>query len=105
MPKNKSRSLEEYYRGLLREKDKEIRQLKRRIKELEKYDRDVEITHEVLKEHEAHIKRLAELEANNYKELCPQCFKGKLELKLSVRNKDYYECNNCNYRINKPSRG
>lgn len=104
MPKNRSKSPEEYYRGLLREKEKELRQLRRRVKELEKYDRDISTTYEVLKENEEQLKKLAELEASKYRDLCPNCYKGKMELKITLRGKDYFECNACDHKMNKPSK-
>jgi len=104
MPKKKDRSSDEWYRGKIRELEKENRQLRRRVKELEKYDRDVTTTYEVLKENEEQLRKLAELEATKYKELCPNCFKGKMELKITIRGKDYYECNTCDHKMNKPSK-
>lgn len=104
MPKKRERSPEEYYRGRIRELEKEVRQLKRRIKELERYDRDIELTHEVLKEHEGQLRRLAELEASNYLELCPSCLKGHMEKRITLRGRDYFECDQCDFKNHKPSK-
>jgi len=104
MPKVKERNSDEWYRSKIRELEKQNRQLRKRIKELEKYDKSIDITHEILKEHEEQIKKLAELESTNYRELCPDCYKGKMQFKLSIRKKDYYECDTCHHKINKPSK-
>ena len=104
MPKNRDRSSDEWYRGKIRELEKENRQLKKRIKQLEKYDKNQETVHEILKEHETHLRRLAELEVSNYEDMCPSCFKGKLVKKITLRGKDYFECASCEHRLNRPSK-
>lgn len=104
MPKNKDRSAEEWYRGRIRELEKEIKKLNRRIRELEKYDRDNTMTSEMLRESEMKLRKLSEHASTQYKDLCVKCFKGRLELKISVRGKDYFTCNTCDYKMNKPSK-
>ncbi len=104
MPKKRDRSPDEWYRGKIRELEKENRALKRRIKELEKYDKNVDTVHEILKEHEGQLRKLAELEATNYQEMCPDCFKGRMVKKITLRGRDYFECDTCQHRLNKPSK-
>lgn len=103
MPKRRERSPEEFFRGKIRELEKENKHLRRRIKELEKYDRDNTLTSEMLKESEMKLRKLSEHASTQYKDLCAKCFKGKMEKKFTVRGKDYYECNTCENRMNKPT--
>lgn len=104
MPKKKERSSDEYFRGQIRELEKENKQLRRRVRELEKHNRDNTFTSEMLRESEMKLRKLSEHAATHYQELCTKCFKGKMEMKISVRGKDYFVCNTCDHKMNKPSK-
>jgi hypothetical protein len=43
IPKKREKNPEEYFKGIIREQEKEIRHLQKRIKELKKYDRCQEV--------------------------------------------------------------
>lgn len=90
MPKKRHRDPSEYYKGILREKDKEIRSLQKRIRALEKqehlYTQTVDELVEAITEDNKHNK-------------CPQCKEGilfDLDLKYVV-----YETCKCGYKEKK----
>jgi hypothetical protein len=87
--KNKSHSEVEHFKGIIKEKDKLIRNLQKRIRQLEKTehmyedvifgDKD-EVIEEAIKE-----------------ELCIECGKGRLKV-FNVLDRIFVECNVCDYR-------
>lgn len=90
--KNKSHSELEHLRGLVKELKKENAQLRRQLKDASKYQHQYEdvIENDILEETEAEVvEKVA---------LCPDCGKGGLNLKLTLLDRDYYECNVCSFR-------
>jgi predicted RNase H-like nuclease (RuvC/YqgF family) len=77
MPKKRAKSSDEYYRGLIRELEKENKSLKRRVKELEKKEhmfedrsQEEELSYDTEDTHPKIFKS-----AN----ICLECGKGKLK--------------------------
>ena len=89
MPKKRSKSGEEFYRGLVRELQKENRQLHKRIRQLEKQEHMFE---EAIISDEPLVFEVAPLE-----QTCTDCGKGKLK-EFSVLDRIFVECNVCSFR-------
>jgi predicted nucleic acid-binding Zn ribbon protein len=90
--KNKSHSELEHLRGLVKELKKENGQLRRQLKDAGKYQHQYEdvVENNILKDIEPEVVHKI---AN-----CPECHKGSLDLKLTIMDKDYYECDVCSFR-------
>lgn len=88
MPKKREKNAEEFWKGKCRELEKEVRQLRRQLKELQKskhiYE-DIKIDEPT--EPETVIK---------YKK-CVECGKGHIEIK-TILDRTFEECDTCNYR-------
>jgi hypothetical protein len=80
MPKKKEKSSEEYYKGKLREAEKQIRQLERNLKELQKRE---------------HPKKSKEQEVAP--EICGECGKGELRV-IEIIGKGFQVCDVCGHR-------
>lgn len=97
MPKKRAKSSEEYYKGIIRELEKENKSLKRRVKELERkehfYDdaQDEEISTDTEDTHPTFFKPTR---------TCPDCGKGKLK-EFELIGRHYEECQICEYRRKK----
>ena len=85
MAKSKHGKDSEYYLGIIREKDKEIRSLQRRIKQLNKFEHFHDKLSPVLKVKEEKLTT------------CSHCNEGQLEAVI-VFNRQFFRCNNCSYR-------
>lgn len=82
MPKKKERSSEEFYRGKLREAERQIRDLHRQVRSLEK---------------EGHIKP-AKIKIKKEEPLmCPECGKGEIKITELV-GRVFHTCGCCGYR-------
>lgn len=92
MPKRKHRDEAEFYKGQLREKDKEIRALQRRIKTLEKQEHIYNGVVEDLID--------AINEENKVNNKCKMCSDGILEV-LDLKHVIYETCNSCGYKKKK----
>lgn len=88
--KNRNHSEIEHLRGLVKELKKENGQLRRKVKDLEKYSHQYE---DVIENH-----LMDEPEVVSKVATCPDCGKGELTLRLTLLDKDYYECNVCSFR-------
>lgn len=99
MPKKKDKSEVEYYRGKLREAQKEINALRKQVKSLGKkehmFDDALQDYQELLDQQEA-----IELPKEA---TCMKCHTGKIQLIISMDKKDIYQCTHCDNRkvINK----
>lgn len=89
MPKKRSKSPEEHYKGIIRGLKAEIRQLK---KELKYYERR-EHHHENNKD----IDEVEDVQYDNFEEVCPDCHKGKL-IEHNVAGRYWQSCDICKYR-------
>lgn len=90
--KNKSHSEVEHLRGLVKELKKENAQLRRQLKDAGKYQHQYEdvLENNILEESkEEVIEKVA---------WCPSCTKGKLQHKISILDKDIFECDQCDFR-------
>lgn len=87
MPKRKDKDPMEFYKGQLREKDKLIRSLERRIKELEKHQhcQETEYTNDT----EDTFKPLPKT--------CSTCGKGKIEI-IDIIGRIFERCDLCGER-------
>jgi hypothetical protein len=83
MPKKKERNPEEFYKGKLREAQKQIRDLQRQIRILEK-------TGHIKKQRVESIKEDKPL-------MCPECGKGELKI-LDIVGRTFHICHCCGYR-------
>jgi len=82
MPKKKERNSEEFYRGKLREADKQIRDLQRQVRSLEKT---------------GHIKK-TKIEVKEPEPLmCTECGKGEIKI-VEVVGRTFHTCDCCGYR-------
>lgn len=93
MPKKREKNSEEYYRGIIRSQKSEIRNLKKRIKQLERREHFHEDN--ALEEEIEEI--IAELPKSN---ICPECYKGQL-VEYNVVGRHWLECNQCDYDTRK----
>lgn len=83
MPKKKERSNEEFYRGKLREAEKQIRDLQRQVRTLEKT---------------AHIPKKKDVKIPVDLPLtCNECGKGEIQI-MTLLDKVYHSCSLCSYR-------
>ena len=88
MPKKKDRSAEEWYRGKVRELEKENRQLRQRLKHSEKYvSQDDEVSTE---SEDTHPKVLDVT-------VCIHCGKGHI-IQKEIIGRVFEECDTCDYR-------
>jgi hypothetical protein len=83
VPKKKERSTEEFYRGKLREADKQIRDLQRQVRSLEKT---------------AHIPKKKDVKLPVDEPLmCPDCARGEIKI-LDIVGRKFHTCACCGYR-------
>ena len=90
MPKKKERTEGEYYRGKIRELEKEIRQLQKHIKFLEKnqhYYEDI-----ILGDKDAAFEETTEKPI-----CCPDCGKGTIKV-INIIGRIFEECDTCHFR-------
>lgn len=89
--KNKTGSETEHLRGLLREYEKEIRSLRKQIRQLEKYE---------LRSQENEKSNDNEDTVREFKMMtdCVSCGKGKVVETLQIMGKCYGECSHCGFR-------
>jgi hypothetical protein len=94
LPKKKDRSEVEYFRGKLREAQKEINSLRKQVKALSKkehiFDDAIEDYQELLSQQES-----AEIAKTTS---CLKCNVGQMVLAINMDKKDIYECNSCAHR-------
>ncbi len=90
--KNKSHSELEHLRGLVKELKKENGQLRRQLKDAGKYQHQYEdvIENSILEQTQEEV-----VENVAY---CPSCNKGKLQHKISILDKEIFECDQCDFR-------
>lgn len=89
--RRKNKSEAEYYRGLLREYEAEIKSLRQKLRQYEKYDRsqDNEIIHD-----SEDTKKDLKMRID-----CVDCGKGKIIETLDLGHRGIYgECNICGYK-------
>lgn len=91
MPKRKESKAEEYHLGKIRELQKENRQLRQRIKQLEKYENMLD---------KPLSSRYSDKTTSMKKLFCPICTKGELKT-FNALGKYYEECTICDYRKKK----
>jgi hypothetical protein len=91
MPKRRERSSDEYYRGIIREKDKLIKSLQRRVKHLEK------------REHLYEDPSIDVIEDIQEGESCPRCSKGELR-EIDLKHIIIVKCNSCEYNEKRKSK-
>jgi hypothetical protein len=94
LPKKKDRTAEEFYRGQIRELQKQNKALRRQLKELGKKEHMYDVTlaenQELLAEQEViEIQKVAK---------CVKCHEGNLKLVLSLDSKDIFSCDHCDYK-------
>lgn len=77
---------DEYYRGIIREQEKTIRSLERRIKDLNKLE------HFKHRDKEPLVKVKDKVLIT-----CPHCNEGKLE-PIFVVGRSFFQCDNCSFR-------
>lgn len=96
MPKNKERSETEYYKSLIRELQKENKQLKRQLTHHEKRKHRHD---EVINDYEELLTQYVPIEetSSKRKSKCSECGKGDLE-EFEILNKVYGTCNSCGLR-------
>lgn len=82
--RQKNRDQSEYYRGIIKELEKNIRSLQRQIAYLEKYDKPIKS-----KEKEPRIET---------KLHCPECGKETISI-LIILDRSYLICNTCGFRV------
>jgi hypothetical protein len=87
LPKQKERNSEEYYRGIIRELKKEIRQLRQQLRQYEKY------ASEPLSQDEEQ----ATSTEDTYIKVCKNCGKGKLK-EIDIVGRIFEQCDICDYR-------
>lgn len=84
MPKKKERNSDEYFRGIIRELKKEIRQLQQQLRQYEKYSQDKYCQEETI---------VADNE-DTYVKLCDACGKGSLK-EIDIIGRIFTECSVC----------
>jgi len=82
MPKKKERNSEEFYRGKLREAEKQIRDLQRQVRSLEKV---------------GHIKPAKIEPKEEISLLCPECGKCEIDV-VEMVGRIFHSCKCCGYR-------
>jgi len=90
VPKKKERSEGEYYRGKIRELEKENRHLHRQLKYMEKNQHIYEDI--ILGDKEAAFEEKTEKQ-----QCCPECGKGKIKT-INIIGRIFIECDTCHYR-------
>lgn len=88
MPKKRSKNPDEYYRGQIRELQKENRQLQKRIRQLEKSEH----VFEAMLDEEP-----IEYDVTPLQKLCLDCGKGKIK-EINILDRIFEECSVCDYR-------
>jgi len=91
LPKNRDRSSDEFYRGKIRELNKEIKQLLKRIKELEKFQYIPSQDEEQIRDTEDTYRELPRIER------CQSCGKGELET-IDIVGRIFKVCSLCGER-------
>lgn len=91
MPKKQERNSEEWYKGQIRELQKEVRQLRKQLKSYEKYSRaqDEEFGNDTEDTMPKNIKPVVAI--------CHECGKGKLST-FEIVGRIFETCNICEYR-------
>lgn len=87
MPKKKEKDGVEYYKGKFREADKEVRNLRKRLKQLE---RSKHIYESFIEEPKLEIEE-------DKPRKCPECAKGDLE-EFDIVGRIFERCKICEYR-------
>lgn len=90
--KNRNHSEIEHLRGLVKELKKENGQLRRKVKDLEKYSHQYE---DVI---ENHLMDEPEMEIVEKAAICPSCKKGNLKITLNWENMQIFDCDQCDFR-------
>jgi len=90
VPKKKERNEGEYYRGRIRELEKENRQLHKQIKYLEKNQHMYEEI--ILGDKDAAFEETPEKP-----QCCPECGKGSIKT-INIIGRVFIECDTCHYR-------
>ena len=88
MPKQRSKSPEEYYKGLLREANKQIRELQ---KELKQHKKQAHMFEEFVDD------VANDVEIVEKKKRCPDCGKGHLDI-FEIIGRVFETCKLCGYR-------
>jgi cytochrome c-type biogenesis protein CcmH/NrfG len=89
MPKKRDKNSDEFYRGRIRELEKENRQLLKRVRQLEKTEHMFEEA--LLSDEEIVIEEVPK------KRMCKHCYKGTLK-EYTVLDRVFEECDLCEYR-------
>lgn len=91
IPKRREKNSDEYYRGKVRELEKENRALRKRLKQLEK-------NHHIYEDLKLNDEP-EEIEIRKPKKiLCPSCNEGELFVAMSFDDKDIIGCTSCHYK-------
>ena len=91
MPKNRERNEAEYFKGIIRSLKSEVRNLRKRLRELEKTE--AQYIDAVNGMYEGDIEPTIEPK----QETCPDCSKGSLQ-EVIVLNRAFKRCSVCNWR-------
>lgn len=94
IPKRREKNSDEYYRGKIRDLEKQNRALRKRLKQLEKNSHiyeDLLLEDEESPEKELEVKKVTKI-------YCPECSNGTLEIVMSFDDKDIFSCTECHFK-------
>lgn len=93
MPKKRDKSSEEWYRGKLREQDKELRSLRKEVKHLKKHEH----FYEGQDDKEVSISSEDTIPKTLAKRVCDSCGKGEIRT-FELIGRVFEECSVCDFR-------